>query len=84
MKLDRYDIDANQLTDDDFEVIRSDQGDGGWSIHWKHDEEDEDGLTPVLVSGPADWLSSGEWNRPNKEDFADAIDALVKRDQPSR
>jgi hypothetical protein len=74
-----YGIDTERLTDKSFRLIRSDTGDGGWSIHWKYDE-DEDGIpSQILVSGEATWLSQGEWSRPNAEDYADAIEVLLQR-----
>jgi len=75
-------IHDDQLHDYDFEVLRSDQGDGGWSIHWKHDEPDENGLRPVLLSGPSSFdAERGDWARPTHEDFADAIEVLLKAKQ---
>lgn len=79
MAITLYGIDSNKLHNDDFEVIRSDTGNGGWSIHWKYDE-DEDGMpSEILVSGQARCLPNGEWNRPNDEDFATAIEKLFQR-----
>ena len=51
------------------EMIRSDTGDGGWSLHapWA---EGPDGLAPILLSGPAEWdEEAGEWNRPTQADY---------------
>lgn len=45
-------------------IIKSDQGDGGWSAHRKG-TEDEDGIAPVLVSGTAEWdASQDDYNWP--------------------
>lgn len=55
----------------DIYMIRSDQGDGGWSLH-AEGTEDEDGIAPVLASGPAERNADGEWNRPNADDYAAA------------
>ena len=56
-----------------FELIRSDTGDGGWSLHHK-DMEDEDGVpTCVLVSGPSDLdATMDEWSRPDDDDYSAA------------
>lgn len=77
-------IDSQKLSDDQFEVIRSDAGDGGWSIHWIHDEDEEGMPSEILVSGTASWLPNlnhgyGDWNRPDASDFADAIEKLFRR-----
>jgi hypothetical protein len=73
-----YGIDTDKLRDADLVVIRSDTGDGGWSLHWLHDEN-EDGMPgAILVSGPSSFNDdTGDWNRPGVEDYADAIDALL-------
>lgn len=52
------------------ELVRSDTGDGGWSLH-APELVDEDGLSPVLASGPAE-LVDGEWDRPNALDYYEA------------
>lgn len=49
------------------DLVRSDTGDGGWSLH-APEMEDKDGLSPVLASGPAD-MFCGEWDRPNQQDY---------------
>jgi len=75
-----YGIHIDQLHDSDFVTIRSDQGDGGWSIHWKH-HEDEDGIpSQILVSGTGSkWLEDQQrWSAPTDEDLSDAIAALTK------
>jgi len=69
--------------DSDFYVVRSDTGDGGWSIHYRPDEDDE-GIAPVLVSGTAKWDAElnhgyGDWNAPTAQDIADAIGIMVSR-----
>ena len=58
-------------TIDELYVVRSDEGDGGWSIH-ANGTEDEDGLAPVITCGGADMID-GEWSRPTKADLADAL-----------
>lgn len=56
-----------------FLLVRSDAGDGGWSLH-HHNASDEDiasGDAPVLTSGMAEWdEASQEWSRPNAADYA--------------
>jgi hypothetical protein len=56
-----------------FEMIRSDTGDGGWSLHHK-DMEDDDGVpTRVLVSGSSELdATMDEWLRPDDRDYAAA------------
>ena len=55
--------------------IRSDQGDGGWSLHAR-EMEDEEGIAPVLVSGTAVYVDY-EWSRPNADDYAAAKAAAL-------
>lgn len=63
------------------ELVRSDCGDGGWSLH-DPAAEDEDGVSPVLLSGEAEWVEHDDqsewaddgWNRPNQADY-DAANA---------
>ena len=59
--------------EDDLVLVRSDQGDGGWSLHpaGSTDEQIAQGDAPYLVSGTAQWVD-GEWDRPNAEDYAEA------------
>ena len=62
-----------KYTKRDLELIRSDMGDGGWSLHLRGDE-DEDGMpNNVLLSGESKRSDSGEWLRPNKEDYEEAL-----------
>ena len=61
-----------EYTKSDLVLIRSDTGDGGWSLHLREDE-DEDGIPgEILISGPAE-LVDDEWNRPNADDYAEAL-----------
>lgn len=68
-------------------LVRSDAGDGGWSLHapWATDEQIADGSEPPLMSGPADWVESRgsevEWNRPNSLDYQQAMNVLSARDK---
>jgi hypothetical protein len=60
-------------------LCRSDNGDGGWSLHapGSTDEQIACGDAPYLASGPAEIdEQTGEWNRPNAEDYATARAAL--------
>lgn len=54
------------------EMIRSDTGDGGWSLH-APEMEDEDGLSPALASGEAEWIGTeadyNDWSRPDQADY---------------
>lgn len=54
-------------------LVRSDRGDGGWSLHapGSTDEEIADGTASALASGPAEKID-GEWSRPNASDYARA------------
>lgn len=58
-------------------VLRSDQGDGGWSTHTplqmftaqKHDQ-----APSLLTSGPSQWdAEAGAWARPNEADLRQAM-----------
>ena len=49
------------------ELLRSDLGDGGWSLH--------DGDGPPIIDGPATWVEGDGWDRPNQADY-DACDLL--------
>lgn len=62
-------------------LIRSDQGDGGWSLHTKEQMKaacDAGEPPEVLHSGPAEYIDadSDEWNRPTISDFVDAYKKL--------
>lgn len=63
---------------DDFVVVRSDRGDGGWSIHppGTTDKQIAEGLAPVLLSGTARWLGKS-WSRPKGADFRAAHARMV-------
>jgi hypothetical protein len=67
------------LTDtEEMILVRSNLGDGGWSLHAPGTTDEEiaegDGL---LVCGEAERDSDGEWNRPNAEDFKQARNILA-------
>jgi hypothetical protein len=53
-------------------LVRSDQGDGGWSIHapGSTDKDIAAGDAPYLVCGKARWNDITQtWSRPNLDDF---------------
>jgi hypothetical protein len=60
-------------------LVRSDQGDGGWSLHDPAATDDEIacGLSPPLLSGPSECVDD-EWIRPNRQDYQIAQAALIK------
>lgn len=63
-------------------LVRSDCGDGGWSLHRPGATDDEiaDGGAPPLVCGPARWDErAGDWDRPNAADYARAWERLRGR-----
>jgi hypothetical protein len=61
--------DANKI-----ELLRSDLGDGGWSLHVRRtdvdEQEDPARAWPVVHSGESDRGNDGEWERPDKGDWA--------------
>lgn len=60
------------VTRDEIEVLRSDLGDGGWSLHRGDDAQ-------VLASGEAAWDEErGEWDRPIEADYAAALAASAE------
>jgi hypothetical protein len=60
------------------ELVRSDMGDGGWSIHVRRTDVDEAtdpiGAWPIVLSdGDGAWdETEREWARPNAGDWAEA------------
>jgi hypothetical protein len=62
---------------DDLVLVRSDRGDGGWSLYrpFATEEEIREGDTPPLLSGGATWVD-GAWNRPDVDDYTAAREAL--------
>lgn len=74
---------APEYTADDLVLCRSDRGDGGWSLHapGSTDEAIASGDAPPLVSGEAEWDDeAGDWNRPDEDDYRQALIALAYRD----
>jgi hypothetical protein len=63
----------------DFILTRSDQGDGGWSLHapGSTDEDIATGEAAPLVTGVSR-KRAGEWLRPNARDYADAARAYAR------
>jgi hypothetical protein len=56
------------------QLVRSDTGDGGWSLHGQHDAPDDS----PLLSGEAERIE-GEWSRPNQDDYDIAEKRLRER-----
>ena len=52
-------------------LVRSDMGDGGWSLHTHADKDGSD----ALEYGPAEMVN-GEWNRPNADDYREAMSSI--------
>ena len=63
----------------DFILTRSDQGDGGWSLHapGSTDEDIATGEAAALVTGVSR-KRGGEWLRPNARDYADAATVFAR------
>jgi hypothetical protein len=58
------------------QLVRSDTGDGGWSLHLPEEYEDEDGFSPILLSDTAIWNDVAEWwDRPTQADYERALAA---------
>jgi hypothetical protein len=64
-------------------LVRSDAGDGGWSLHapWATADQIANGDEPPLQSGTADYKSDGEWARPDRFDYTRAMNVLSARDK---
>lgn len=62
------------MRDHNLILVRSDQGDGGWSLHAPGvtDKEIAQGDAPPLLSGTATQDDQGEWDRPDSTDYARA------------
>lgn len=59
-------------------LMRSDQGDGGWSLHTEtqmHAARENEEPADVLLSGPSE-RNGKEWARPNRDDLHDALKAM--------
>ena len=63
------------MRDHNLILVRSDQGDGGWSLHSPGvtDKEIAQGDAPPLTSGTASMDENGEWDRPDSADYARAL-----------
>ena len=55
-----------------FQLVRSDLGDGGWSLHDAKDTDDE------IAEGLSVVLASGESGYPSAEDYLKALTALAQ------
>lgn len=56
----------------DLTLCRSDQGDGGWSLHPPgfSDEDIASGFAPILATGGAKWRNDmADWDRPDTQDY---------------
>lgn len=53
------------------EMIRSDMGDGGWSLHAHRTDVDDDPVAeyPLLASGESARDDEGEWTSPTDADY---------------
>jgi hypothetical protein len=59
-----------------FVLCRSDQGDGGWSLHapGSSDNDIATGDAPYITSGPAEWdEEQQDWDRPNAADYEEVV-----------
>lgn len=64
------------VTEEDLVLLRSDEGDGAWSLHPPGTDFHEDRVI-VLASGEANWVEDWDgWDRPNAADYAAALAAL--------
>ena len=58
------------------ELVRSDMGDGGWSLHAHRtdidEQEDPVAAWPILLSGESEADEDGDWIRPTEEDYDEA------------
>lgn len=70
-----------EYTAEDLVLCRSDQGDGGWSLHppGTTDEQIASGDAPCLISGTAEKDEAGEWSGPDDQDYWIALRALANR-----
>lgn len=61
-------------------LVRSDAGDGGWSLHapGSTDEDIAEGDAPALLTGEAEMGEDGEWSAPTAADYAEALVRLGK------
>jgi hypothetical protein len=66
-----------KITANDLVLCRSDEGDGGWSLHAPGSTNNiiATGNAPYLMSGPATETKNG-WDRPNAADYRAALAEL--------
>jgi hypothetical protein len=62
----------------DLILVRSDAGDGGWSLHAPGSTDDQiaEGDASALADGEAEMGDDGEWNAPTPADYAAALAKL--------
>ena len=65
------------VTDDPMllKLVRSDEGDGGWSLHDGDGQEEPE----LLLSGTAEKDYRGEWSRPDAQDIRAALSLQIVR-----
>jgi hypothetical protein len=65
------------------QLLRSDKGDGGWSLHapWALPREIASGEEPPLLTGTAQQDGDGEWDRPDRADRYQAFMVLKVKDK---
>jgi esterase/lipase len=63
----------SEMNASDIELLRSDLGDGGWSLHAPESEG-----WALLASGEAERTPNG-WSRPNAQDYAVAMAAWQRK-----
>ena len=73
-----YDMKTHPLV-----LCRSDEGDGGWSLHapGSSDKDIATGAAPYLVDGTSDLDIYGLWSRPDAYDYRAAWGMLAERDR---
>lgn len=57
------------------ELVRSDLGDGGWSLHAHRTDTSDDEAWPILLTGRSPAVD-GEWVRPDEADWTHADEAV--------
>jgi hypothetical protein len=72
-----WNTDRQQYEMGELVLVRSDTGDGGWSLHAHTPTPGSDigvsGFDPnPILTGPAE-LVDDEWNKPNAEDYREAM-----------
>lgn len=66
------------ISKSDLYLIRSDEGNGGWSLHLKGTTDYED-IAPTLASGVSVWCDdTNDWSDPTPTDYQEAIEEAKK------